>query len=273
MDEKTIAYLAASALVVAVVVVDSSAFGLVGVLILLLAVIASLLIILLAFADYIVFPIFTRLLDINVIPAKDYMIPKTQDCVIKYSNGVYYATGYLTANIYGYIFSQEKATEDDAEMAAAPEKWEKAIMNIRFPFKFNMVAAAEDVQRYRDELEGKRGLLEFQYSKESSATNPNPMNLADIQRQMNVVQARIDRIGLGERPVNNIMYIESTGVGVSEKEASDNLTNQLNELQTIFNIFDLSIFRVVGRELYHLFNLNYIIPGMNELTSEFQVQR
>ena len=85
--------------------------------------------------------------------------------------------------------------------------------------------------------------------------------------------ARIDRIGEGERPVNSVMYIESTAVGVSQKEAMDRLTNQLNELSTVFNIFDLSIARIMGREMYLLHNFNYRIPDLAELTSGFDIQK
>jgi hypothetical protein len=57
----------------------------------------------------------------------------------------------------------------------APDKWEKATMNVHFPFKFHLISAAEEIQHFREELETKRGLYEFQYSRESTATNPNPM--------------------------------------------------------------------------------------------------
>ncbi|MDE1767986.1 MAG: hypothetical protein KGH62_01330, partial [Candidatus Micrarchaeota archaeon] len=87
-----------------------------------------------------------------------------------------------------------------------------------------------------------------------------------------VMQAKIDRVGSGEKPLNTIMYIESTAVGVSKKEASDNLTKQLNQLQTIFNVFDLSMVRVYGRELYQLHRMNYIIPSLDELKAQFQEQ-
>jgi hypothetical protein len=98
------------------------------------------------------------------------------------------------------------------------------------------------------------------------------MGLEAIQRQINVMQARIDRISQGEKPLNALMYIETTAVGVSEKEAIDNLSNQLNELQTVFNIMDISITRVTGSEVYHLFKFNYMIPSLKELSNIFQSQ-
>lgn len=273
MDETTVAYLAICAIIMVLLLSSSSKFGLVGILIDILAVLGLFILLLLAFADFLIVPLFTKLLNITMVPAKNFTITSGQDAVVKYSNGIYYATGYLTANVYNYIFAAERATEDEPELTGAPEKWEKAIMNIHFPFKFNMVVASEEIQRYRDELETKRGLLEFQYSKEMQSTNPNPMGLENMQRQINVIQTRIDKIGEGEKPVNSIMYVESTAVGVSLKEAQDALANQLNELQTIFNVFDLSLTRIIGRELYLLFKFNYLIPSLNELTSSFNVQR
>ncbi len=273
MDEKTIIHIALSVLVVLLVIVNGVKYGVVGLIIVVLGFVSLGLILLIAFADFLIFPAFTKLLNIVIVPSKGYIIPKSQDAIIKYSNGIYYATGYLTANIYNYIFAQEQVQEEDMALAAAPDKWEKAIMNIHFPFKFNIVAVAEEVQHYREELEAKRGLLEFQYSKETQGSNPNPMGLETIQRQINVIQARIDRIGEGERPVNSIMYIESTAVGVSQKEAMDRLTNQLNELSTVFNIFDLSIARIMGREMYLVHNFNYRVPSIGELSSEFDQQK
>ena len=273
MDENTIIYLGLSLLIAIIVISSGSKMGSVGIVIVALAFLTIILILMLSFADFIIVPLATRLFNISIVPAKNFIIPSAQDAVIKYSNGIYYATGYMTANIYNYIFAQEQEIDEQTELTMAPDKWEKAIMNIHFPFKFNIVSASEDIQRYRDELEGKRGLLEFQYSKETQSSNPNSMGLENMQRQINVIQTRIDKIGEGEKPVNSIMYVESTAVGVSQKEASDALANQLSELQTIFNVFDLNLTRVIGRELYQLFKFNYLIPGLSELTSTFDVQK
>ena len=273
MDENTIIYLVVSLFIALLVLLSASKFGLIGIIITVLSLITIFIILLLAFADFLIAPLFTKALNITQVPAKDYTISSGQEAVIKYTNGIYYATGYLTANIYNYVFAAERGTDDQDELVSAPDKWEKAIMNIHFPFKFNLVSASEDIQRYRDELETKRGLLEFQYSKEMQSSSPNSMGLENMQRQMNILQTRIDKIGQGEKPINNIMYIESTAVGVSQKEANDNLSNQLNELQTIFNIFDLSMTRVIGRELYLLFRMNYIIPRIGELMENFQLQK
>lgn len=272
VDQNTIIHLVISLLIVLLVVTGSSSYGAFSLAVITFALITAVIILTLAFADYLIFPIITRVLGINIVPFKNYIIPVEQDAVIKYTNNMYYATGFISANVYNYIFSAESVEEDDDAMVLAPEKWEKATMNIHFPFKFHLVSAAEDIQVYRDELETKRGLYEFQYSRESSSSNANPMGLEALNRQMRVVQARIDRLGSGEKPVNSIMYIESTAVGVSAKDASDALTKQLRELSTVFNVFDLSMTRIYGRELYLLHKMNYLIPNLNDLKNQFQEQ-
>lgn len=273
MDLDTIIYIGASIVLVLVVLIGVSNYGILAIPVVIFAIATLLLIILMNFADFLIFPIVTKSLNMEVILSKEHRVPKAQNCIIKYVNGLYYATGYLTANIYKYVFSAESINpEEQAVIPDAPDKWERIIMNTKFPFKFNLIATAEDVQKYREDLEGQRGFLEFQLSREQNATNPNPLTIKEFDRKINIIQARIDRISEGELPTYSIMYIESTSVGVSEKEASDLLTEQLNHLSTVFNSFDLSINRVVGRELHALFGLNYRLLSVDEMSKQFQIQ-
>lgn len=274
MDELTLIYLGLTSLMGLLIMLNSSAFGPVGIIMIFLALIAIMMIFVINYADYIVFPLITIITGTKIIPAKGYYIPKSSNAVIKYINGIYYATGYLTANVYNYVFTSEGVDQsEDMKLGAAPDKWERIVMNAGFPFRFNIIAIAGDVQRYRDALEGDRGAIEYRLSKEMSSSRPSNLSIQDMQRQMNILDARINRLSGGERPIDSIMYIDSTSVGVSEKEAMDNLTNQLNHLQTLFNSFDLSITRVVGRELYHLFGFNYSISDPSVLTSIFSGQK
>ncbi|MGC9142293.1 MAG: hypothetical protein ACP5HF_00110 [Candidatus Micrarchaeia archaeon] len=274
MDETTLMYLATSAMVILIILVDAGAYGPFAIPIVIFSIIALLMLLLINYVDFLLFPLITRILNYRIMPAKNYYIPKEQNCVIKEINNIYYATGYLTANFYSYVFTSEESEENDMLLTEAPTKWERAMMSIKFPFKFNLIVAAHDIQSYREELEGKLSLLEFKLSRELSSGNPSQMAVDELQRQIRIVQARIDRLSSGERPVQSLMYIESTAAGVSEKAAKDALTNQLNQLQTIMNAFDLSISRVVGRELYYLFKFNYFIPtSKNDMLSLFSLQK
>ncbi len=274
MDEATLMYLGISSMVILLLLVNAGTFGPFTILLVILALIAIIMLFLINYADFLLFPLLTNILKLNIIPAKNYYIPKEQNCVIKNINGIYYATGYLTANLYNYVFTKEESIDDETLMIEAPTRWERALMSIKFPFKYNLIVSSQDVQSYREELEGKLSLLEFRLSKEMSSGNPSQMTVDDLQRQIRVIQARIDRLSSGERPVQSLMYIESTAAGISEKAAKDALTSQLNQLQTIMNGFDLNIIRVTGRELYYLFKFNYFIPNSNsELLSLFGLQK
>ncbi|MEM0086896.1 MAG: hypothetical protein QW774_03495 [Candidatus Micrarchaeaceae archaeon] len=263
MDETTIMYVSITSLIALLAILMLNAYGPFKVAVAILSILTILLILVINFADFLVFPLVTVILNAAIVPAKDYYINKHQNSVIKFSNGIYYATGYLSANLYSYAFSQERTAEEAAEeaaLASSASKWERIIMNVDFPFKFHAIVAAQEIQEYRDELEGKRSFLEFQLSKEMSSSNPSQLAIDDYQRRISILQARIERLSSGERPVNSVMYIETAAAGVSEKAAVDALNAQLNHLQTVFNALDLSINRVVGRELYLLFKFNYSLP-------------
>lgn len=274
MDEQTIVYLGLTTLIAVIVMVNSAAFGYLGALAIILSLITIMFILILNYADFVVFPLVTLLLGIRITPARGYYIPKSSNAVIKYINGLYYATGYLTANVYNYVFAIESVDEtEELKLGEAPEKWERIVMNAGFPFRFNVVSASEEIQHYREELEGARGAFEFRLAKEESSSNPSQLAIEGMRTKMNIIDARINRLSGGEKPVDAVMYIDTTAVGVSEKEAQDALTNQLNHLQTLFNSFDLSITRVIGRELYHLFSFNYALPDRDTLMQTFSIQK
>jgi hypothetical protein len=56
------------------------------------------------------------------------------------------------------------------------------------------------------------------------------------------------------------MYIETASVGVTEKSALDNLSAQIERLQVAMSSMDIQLIRVVGRELYTLFNFTFSLP-------------
>jgi hypothetical protein len=274
MDEETIARVGITLVVAMIFATYSSAYGPLYILALAIFIIAVILITILSLADFLLFPLFTKMLKITTIPAKDYTIPKENEGVVKYVNGLYYATGYITANVYNYVFQAEQMTEgEDAEMAMGPDKWEKALMSIKFPFKFVAIGQAVDIQKYRDDLEGRRGYLEFQFSRSEGDAHTSSTVLDDLKRRMRVIQVRIDRLGAGERPLSSMMYIETTSVGITLNDSLTNLTQQVDQLQTVFNVFDLNLVRVVGREMYQLYKLNYYLPEMDRIISDFQFQK
>jgi hypothetical protein len=261
ISQDTLIYLTFSAVIPFLAISNASIFGSYSIIAWILIMLTGGVLLLMAFADYLIFTLVTSLFGITFQPSRNYLINSPQDSVTKYVNGIYYATGFITCNLFAYVFKAERIQEgEDARQAQAPDVWERAVMSIPFPFKFNVISCSRDVQQVRDELEGKRSYQEFELSKAYQSKNTNEVIITDILRKISVIQAQIDRISQDEQPVATMMYMETTAVGVTDAAAQDTLTAQLKQLQLAFGSFDLQTTRIVGRELYHLFNFNFSLP-------------
>ena len=65
------------------------------------------LVVVLNFADYLLVSIGFSTLGVTFQPAAGYTINRQQNAVIKEVGGIYYATGYITGNLFAYEFKQE----------------------------------------------------------------------------------------------------------------------------------------------------------------------
>ncbi|MDE1871081.1 MAG: hypothetical protein KGI06_02465 [Candidatus Micrarchaeota archaeon] len=276
MDEEGIVYLA---LCLAISMASLSLLfyfgtGFIRIIALIIILTGVVMILILNFADYVLISVVFSLLGITFQPAQGYTIIKEQNAVIKNVNGLFYATGYVTANLFPYTFKLElEPREEDAKMMAAPENWERAVMNLGFPFKWHVIAMGLDVQKVRDEQEGKRSYQEFQMSRALQNQNIDSVTISNIQRKINVIQRKMDRISQGEKPIATIMYVETTAIGVSMKAALDNLAQQIDGLQIALGSMDVDLSRVSGREMYTLFNFNFSLPiSFDEASAHFDQQ-
>lgn len=272
MDEEGIMYLA-FCLIILLVGLSLTPYigkGIIAIIALIIICAGALVIVLLNFVDYIFVSLVFGLLGITFAPALGYKITKEQNAVVKNVNGLFYATGYVTANLFAYSFKSETPEdEQDSKLINAPENWERAVMNMGFPFKFHVMAMGLDVQKVRDELEGKRSYQEFQMSRAMQSSSSNEVTITNIQRTISIIQGKIDRISQGEKPIATTMYVETTAIGVSEKAALDALTQQISSIQISLSTLDVDLQRVSGRELYTLFRFNFALPITYEEASQF----
>ncbi len=276
MDSTGVIYLAFSLVIVLITFSFLPYFGpglyrIIAVIVLLITVV---LILMLNWIDFLVFPAVSRMLGITFQPMKDYRIVKSQDAIVKNVGGIYYAIGYLTANLFAYTFKAENPEEDvDSRIAEAPDRWERAVSGIDFPFKFHVLSCGRDVQKARDSLEGKRGYIEFQMARMAQSGKQTDTAMEELQRKQSIIQTQMDRISQGEKPISSIMYIETVGVGVTEKSAMDNLAAQEARLQVALSSLDVQIIKIVGRELYSIFNFNFSLPTQyDEIATNFDMQ-
>jgi hypothetical protein len=145
VDQEEMMYLATTILVAFLVLVNANAsiFGPFVIPVVIFALLAIVAILMINYADFIAFPLFTTVFGISVIPGKGYIIPKNETAIIKYTNGLYYATGYITANLYKYVFTHRIRVQT-RRLRLPPQQTggRGAIMSINFPFKFNVISTA-----------------------------------------------------------------------------------------------------------------------------------
>ena len=273
MEEMDVLYLALCGVVLLIVFATLPAFGKGwSYVAAFFTLFAALFILALNWADFLIFPAIMNVLRITFQPAKDYTIVRHQDAVLKNVGGLIYATGFATGNLFSYTFKAEQEEQNvEEKMIAAPENWERAIMSMDFPFKFHVLSIGRDVQKVRDDLEAKRGYQEFQLARalENEKASAETV-VTDIRRKIDIIQAKIDRVSAGEKPIQALMYFETTAVGVSEKAALDALEGQIKQLQIAMSSLNLQITRVAGREVYALFKLNFSVPlTVQDIVTEF----
>lgn len=273
MEEMDILYLALCGTVILVVFATLPAFGKGwSYVAAALALLTGFFILALNWADFLVFPAIMNMMSVTFQPAKDYTIVRRQDAVLKNVGGLIYATGFATGNLFSYTFKAEQEEQNvEEKMITAPENWERAVMSLDFPFKFHVLSIGRDVQKVRDDLEAKRGYQEFQLARSLENEKASAETVVtDIRRKIDIIQAKIDRVSAGEKPIQALMYFETTAVGVSEKAALDALEGQIKQLQIGMSSLNLEITRVAGREVYALFRLNFAVPlSAQEIVTEF----
>ncbi len=271
MDEEGIIYMAFALVVLLVSLTFAARMGggILSVIAALIVVVTACLVVILNFADYIVVSLGFSAMGLTFQPAAGYLINKQQNAAIKQVGGIYYATGYVTANLFSYEFKQELEQSDtEAKIIEAPLRWELAVTNIKFPFKYHLLSSGLNVQDMRDELEGKRSYQEYQMSKVMQEGKDN-MAIEELQRKINVLQRKMDRISGGEKPIGSVMYVETTAIGVSEKAAVDELERQIGALQIALSPMNVDLIRVIGRELYTLFKFSFAMPLNYEETRTY----
>ncbi|MGC8567818.1 MAG: hypothetical protein ACP5RP_00970 [Candidatus Micrarchaeia archaeon] len=277
MNEEGIIFLMLSMLIPLIIISSLSAFGkgIASIIVIIFVLLTIGILLAINWLDYIVIPMFTQILNISFQPAQGFNIPPRQDCIIKEANGLFYAYAYVTANLYAYEFKQETPPEEvNLKVMTAPENWERIISGLEFPVRFSIIAAGLDAQNVRDELEGKRSYQQFQMSQALQSNSANSaVTIGEIQRKINIIQAKIDRISHGEKPIASLMYITTFAVGVSAKDAEDKVSSQVESIRIAFSSMNLETSRLQGRELYILFQFEYGLPTTyQEFTSYFEQQ-
>jgi len=212
---------------------------------------------------YAVLPMITKFLKVTEIRAGGYEIPPSQDVILKNVGGIYYASMFLYARIF-----EAPVTAGAAEVARITEEetpymdlWERAISNIKFPFKTSMLLYVEDLTRYREEIQTKRATAQLRLGKEKEKPNSDPLVIDRWEREITRQDELLAKLASGEKPMGLVTYIMTAAVGVTREAAVAQVKTQVNELRAVVsNALNLDMVILNGEDMKKCFDWEFAIP-------------
>jgi hypothetical protein len=208
-------------------------------------------------AGYTVMPLITKNLRVTEIMGNGYKVPPSQDVVLKNVGGIYEATIFMKAKFY------EAATSETEEAAttAYMELWERALAGIKFPMKFSLIAYLEDIAKYRENIETQRYAATIKLGKEKEKPQPDALVIDKWEKEKARLDGLLYKLTAGEKPMGAVMYVGTTGIGVSEDAAVAAAKRQVGEIRsTVANALNVEIKAVNGEDMKRCFRWETWIP-------------
>lgn len=194
---------------------------------------------------------------------RNFEIPPSQDVVVGKKGGSFLATAFLSARLY------ESASEKDEKgKAMLGEMFEKAISSAGFPFKVCCLVCPLDLGNEVEELRTKRSLAESRLAK--LREGKNGADAARLQREIAMWGRQIDKLATGEKPLEVVFYLSTTGSGLSKEEAMSRANTQAEELSIVVGgALSCEIARLRGEEMKRVFWWDFFGPtDRDELQDE-----
>ena len=140
IDPEKLVYILFTGMIIFLAFILVSSFkGIYSIIAMIFILIAAIFVFSIGLADSIIFPILMSTLGVTFQIAKDYKISRSQKEILKNVNGLNYATGYVTANLFPYTFKLESVpAEEESKFIQAPVNWERAVSTLNFPWKFKV---------------------------------------------------------------------------------------------------------------------------------------
>ena len=260
MNEKNAAYaaIACTVFAVGVVYLNLGLFG--GVMAIALSVLGALGVgaVYVSFMmGYMAMPLVTGFLKVSEEIGGGYRIPPSQDAVVKDVGGTCHATMYMAVKFY------ESSTADaEAPLTATyVDLWERSLSQIKFPFKFCLIAYLEDIARYRERIEDKRYSATYKLGKERESGKPDALTLDKWEREIQRANAMLERLAEGEKPMGVVQYAVTTGIGANEGAAIAAARRQVGEIRsTAANALNVEIKPLRGEDMKRCFTWEHYIP-------------
>ena len=175
---------------------------------------------------YLFIPAITKATNIVEIRG-NYEVPPARDCIIRKTEGGYYASKFLEIRFY-----ESSMDKDNEEKKLMFESFEKAISSLKYVVKISLMISAIDLSNHIDEIKTKRSSVETKKSKSVRLAGDESMRM---DRELAYWNRLLERITQGERPVEILAYATTTSSGLTRDEALSRVARQAKELKTILS--------------------------------------
>jgi hypothetical protein len=142
------------------------------------------------------------------------------------------------------------------------DSFEKAISSLKYIVKITLMISTLDLSKHIDEIKTKRGAVEARKAKEVKIARDESMRM---DRELAYWNRLLDRISLGERPVEVIAFASTTAFGLTRDEALGRVSRQSKELRTILSSsLGCDVRELKDIEMLKCFEWDYFFPTTRE---------
>ncbi len=205
---------------------------------------------------FIVMPFITRKANISIVSSiGDYEIPPAQDVVVKHVGNVYYATAFLSIEIY------ESPTQQVDEGTYYNEFFERAVSNLKYVSKIAYIMYVEDISKKRQEIDTKRAEIQLKLQRERDKGDPDPLRLDKLASELKEFDYQLEKLIRGIKPMGVIAYAMTTAAGISKDAAITAARAQAEQVRTaISNSLNVEVKRLSCDEMLKCFEWEKFFP-------------
>ena len=113
----------------------------------------------------------------------------------------------------------------------------------------------------RRDIETKKYEAQLKLAKEREKPEPDVLMIDKLEHEIAMWEKELDKISKGEKPMNAIMYIMTTAVGVSKEAAMAAAESQANEIRaSVSNALNAKVEILKGEDMLRCYEWEYMIP-------------
>jgi hypothetical protein len=206
---------------------------------------------------YIVMPVITKRTGTVVHLENAYEIPPSEDVVVKSANGVYYASAFLSLEIF------ESASEKSNEQNIAyNEFFERAISNLKYVTKISYLVYVEDITEERKRIDTRRAEAQLRLQREREKGEQDVLKIDKFEKEISMFDGQLDKLIRGEKPIGVIATAMTCAAGVSKDAAIANVKAQASELTTLLsNALNVKVEQLTGDQMLKCFEWESFFPA------------